>query len=111
MSDLFRLEEIRMRAKAATNGPWHWVDPSNDVPVRKPGYGEDEEIGRVSLRTVDDEFRKTSWGSFLPGFILDEVEYEQDTAADAVFIAHSREDIDWLLARVDELEEQIAKQK
>ena len=71
-----RLEEIRQRTEAATDGPWERFDT--------PEYAEIHVLGGKEA-------------GFLPVALADE-------AYNADFIAHSREDVPYLLSEVDRLE-------
>ena len=70
-----RLEEIRQRTEAATDGPWERFDT--------PDYAEIHVLGGKEA-------------GFLPVALADE-------AYNADFIAHSREDVPYLLSEVDRL--------
>ena len=70
-----RLEEIRQRTEAATDGPWERFDT--------PEYAEIHVLGGKEA-------------GFLPVALADE-------AYNADFVAHSREDIPYLLSEVDRL--------
>jgi hypothetical protein len=73
------LDHLEALAKAATPGPWHWVNPGNDQP-RKLGEW------RASLRTVQ-QFN-THRGDTLPKFIVDAEEIrDENMDANANFIA------------------------
>ena len=73
------LDHLEALARAATPGPWHWVNPENDQP-RKLGEW------RASLRTVQ-EFN-TRWGDTLPKFIVNADEIcDENMDANANFIA------------------------
>jgi hypothetical protein len=121
-----RLAEITARAQAATKGPWEtgaYFDAvivndgskyrGNNPPVGKCCYchlgepiavhkaedGSTKHTHRIEMRrfSEDEPYRVESRA---------EVKYVADfgSEADAVFAAHAREDIPWLLARVEELE-------
>jgi hypothetical protein len=89
-----------------TPGPWHWVDPDDDVP-KLPQDG----VYRLSLRTVDEPRPFLDTGT-LPIFIIGTAE-EFETAADARLIAaapglaaalmEAQEEIDRLRAEVRSL--------
>lgn len=78
-----RLEEIRARADAATPGPWR--------AVHRDGLctSNDDEQGGLGLEIEGPE---EAWGRG-----------QFHRAADALFIAHSRADVPWLLAHIDAL--------
>lgn len=72
------LEQIKAAARAATPGPWHWVNPENDQP-RRPGEW------RASLRTIE-KFPTQSVGP-LPEFIVEADEIcDKNMEANAAFI-------------------------
>lgn len=74
-----QLDEIERVAKAATPGPWQWINPENDRPRQSGEW-------RSSLRTVE-EFPTISVGS-LPKFIVEADEiYGENMDANAAFIA------------------------
>ena len=70
-----RLDEIKARAEAATKGPWSFDWSEGEVPVF---YGQTTKIS----------------GTF---------SVEANTIEDAEFIAAAREDVPWLIERVQEL--------
>ena len=74
-----RLAEIKARADAATKGPWHWREgePTSLVHVTSP---------RMHPWNI---LKAPDWGP---------------TLADAEFIAAAREDVPWLVERVERLE-------
>lgn len=81
-----RLAEIEARANAATTGPWRMYDgwgPSDDGYHRVLYIGSDDDLARV----VDTEH-----GS----------EDVRIRKVDAEFIAHTREDVPWLIERLRE---------
>lgn len=94
MSEL-DLEAIRRRVTWTTPGPWY----------ADTGTPRDE----------DDVERRRDWGVYTdngqykgtPEFIAD-TEYSQNPEIDAEFIAHARQDVLALIARVEELEKEVA---
>ena len=81
-----RLEEIRQRAEAATPGPW------NLITMGRVGDGDAE------------------WGWIMganKNWRWDDGDGPQ-SRANANFIAHSREDMEWLLTLTDALKAQLA---
>ena len=82
-----RLEEIRQRTEAATPGPWKVVDQGNTVP---------------SLQVVNE----TTWENPKQIKVCSSISPKRE--ADANFIAHSREDMEWLLTLADALKAQLA---
>lgn len=98
-----RVVAAKARADAATEGPWHWVDPETDEPCLpdlpcRAGYHEDHAY-RLSLRTVTEY--PTAHVGLLPKFIIAEAEEFHEVEAepgvwmhpDAEFIAAAREDV------------------
>lgn len=84
--------QIRARADAATPGPWHvhlTAETYVDRPSRYPIYSEVR--GVVDVTEGDTYVAQTKRGN-------------EQARADAEFIAHAREDVGWLLARVVALE-------
>ena len=70
-------ELLRGLDRAATAGPWHWVDQDTDKPSAP---GDD----RASLRTVAESDRKHGFlGSALPDWILDAEGMNENWKADA----------------------------
>lgn len=83
MKPAIDLKAIRARAAAATAGPWHWDDEFQEVRAGKPGAYAAEAIV------------ETDNGVYGP------------RRSDAMFIAHSREDIPALLDLIDELQARL----
>jgi hypothetical protein len=81
-----RLAEIEARANAATNGPWY-----ADVTRyhRRPASEQEVVVATDTMSIVRLSGSK--------GF-------HEEAMPDAEFIAHARQDVPWLLARVRELE-------
>ena len=80
-----REAEIRARVDAATPGPWRWLDDQQVCPVLIAGSRE-------------------SWQPLVGGGFPGDGEAVIVRKDDARFIAHAREDVPYLLARVRELE-------
>lgn len=80
------LEEIRARAEAATQGPWHRVGTSIDANV--PLSDDGPPTTRWNTTVVCSV---GAWGSGRP------------IEADAEFIAHARTDVPALLDRLDQI--------
>jgi hypothetical protein len=78
-----RLDEIEARAEAASNGPW-WFD-GRDI-FHKPS---DSNLDAIVIPLP------LTWH-----------ETQAVARADAEFVAHARDDIPWLIARVRALEAQ-----
>jgi hypothetical protein len=86
-----RITEIEARANAATPGPWDVAEidhKSGDVSVTA-GTGDEEDL----IITINCEFSETLTG--------------KDAVALGYFIAHTREDVPWLIQRVRELEAEL----
>jgi hypothetical protein len=81
-----RLEEIRARAAAATPGPWH----SNTRWHKRYAVGVIEPDGSEAILTSLND-------------------YFTNFAANGDFIAHAREDIPYLLAKLKECEEALER--
>lgn len=75
-----RLEEIREREKKATKGPWHFQADTAGRPVRLHA----DDFDTVITRELNED-------------------YLYMTNQDEAFIAHSREDIPFLLSHIDSL--------
>lgn len=92
------IDRIKGIAKAATPGPWRWVNPENDTP-RKPGEF------CSSLRTIA-EFPTRSVG-LLPKFIVEAAEICDDNMeANATFMEKISPDVVLeLIARLERAEE------
>lgn len=84
-----RLDEIRAREQAATPGPW-FVEPIGD---------RDFETAKQRGRVIPDVLRWQGYRNTL--------DCGEDDAT-AQFIAHAREDIPWLLAEIERLQENLA---
>lgn len=101
-----RLAQIASRVEAATPGPWVWAGETSE---------HDFQWHEVNARTHEQEYSCVvdhgwqhegcfdigpgvvgSWGYDADGVMME--------VADATFIAHAREDVPYLLARVRELE-------
>lgn len=105
-----KLEEIRTRHEAASVGPWRWRGntSSNDVHLRaivSPlnvvlDYVRWGLQGCVPVFREDGVLRKAKLIPSAPHNPWDIVAIDHP---DARAIEHSWEDIDWLLAEVDEL--------
>lgn len=99
-----KLDEIRERWEKATPGPWA-VDPAFWSP---PGWGEAMHYRRV----VHGEPNKIS-GIRQPLFSTngapDGSEQARQNHHDADAIAHAREDVPWLLAKIGRVEEQVKR--
>ena len=84
MTTAERIKEIRERAEKATVGPWVTVSCSHGGRILTRG---DTNVGRK-------ERHPQTYIQIVP-------------REDAHFIAHAREDIPWLLERVEELEKEV----
>lgn len=95
-----RLEQIKSRADAATEGPWEWKDAYDfreHIEHQKQGLEadcENIEQGRMTLDSPDKR-------------VLEEWSEHADDAGleikklDAQFIAHARADVPWLAGHLD----------
>lgn len=95
-----KLDEIRERWEKVTPGPWA-LDPAFWSP---PGWGETMHYRRV----VHGEPNKIS-GIRQPLFSTngapDGSEQARQNHRDASAVAHAREDVSWLLAKIDRVED------
>lgn len=89
-------ELLRGLDKAATAGPWHWVDQGTDEPSA-PGDG------CASLRTVAET--ESAFGYWSPKWILDAESMNEDWKADAnrALIATTRNLLPLLAGLVEEV--------
>ncbi|MFD8251945.1 hypothetical protein [Streptomyces werraensis] len=97
-----RLAEIAARAAAATPGPWGFYDGDNYADVAadldqtsRGSYSYREKVARLEDENYWDDPAHEDH---------DEERAPEQMAANAAFIAHAREDVPALLARVAELE-------
>ena len=81
-----RIAEIRERVEAATPGAWRWSVPDSEVTSFS--------VGRIIWGACDEDGE----GS-IGQWIADVSDADTQNAA---FIAHAREDVPWLLDRLDE---------
>ena len=79
-ADRKRLEEIKTRCEAATEGPWVLFDN---------GF-------KSGVAAKDDDFPSICGGPLYEG-------YMSIGHPDTIFISHARADIPWLLAKLEEL--------
>lgn len=86
-----RLEEIEAREQATTKGPW--VMSRDEMTA---AFGQHRYV--VAGTATDDRQKLKDWRLLVEGM------HGADSVHDAEFIAHAREDIPWLVARVKELE-------
>jgi hypothetical protein len=84
-----RLDEIKERERKATKGEWKFIPGLWNV-----GYETGHSDG--SIITEDD------------GWYIATMENAPEQAENADFIAHSKEDIPWLIERLEEAREIIA---
>lgn len=84
-----RLEEIKARVEAATDGPWEWI-------------GKDLETKDYKGPSILEFECETSFGlsGASPNLLAKE--------SDKEFIVHAREDIPYLLDRIKDLEAKLA---
>lgn len=107
-----REQEIREREAAATAGPWgtyhenpmseysRLIDIAADLEETNTGYRCRRYIGQLESDQIDNDPAHKDWRA------------EQDndqSAADAEFIAHARQDVPALLAEIDRLRKQNAE--
>jgi len=82
-----RLERIKARAKAATEGPWEWAEGTPSI-IRKWN----------GLRCIIAQV-KSMWLEWHENH----GKASEEAGHNADFIANSRSDIDWLVERVEKL--------
>ena len=85
-----RIDEIKARAEAATPGPWGRHD------FGRPG---DEEPTSIIVHAGAFDWRAINDGDYVAAMPA----WERPCDDDALFIAHAREDIPWLLAEIERL--------
>ena len=113
-----REDEIKARLEKATKGPWYWnVNPKHkQIELRNGGnivmdfirWGMGGAMPRFNIRGL---MRKASeLTSNWPGRDHHASWAQQLSNPDAVFIAHAREDVPWLLAEVARLRAETPKQ-
>lgn len=96
-----RLDEIKARCDAATEGPWQWRN-SNGEPMllsRAPGLYVVMTFERMGMHGAQPVFRDPENPNVLKPAGRENI-YE---FSDAEFIAAAREDVPWLLAEVERL--------
>lgn len=105
-----RLAEIRARVEAATPGPWKVDDLTGEL-----GDEDKEWCGEVAVRegcSEDDcEGHITADGEYtwVAGPAYNEAEGLYWNRADAAFVACAREDVPYLLQRIEELTEVVGR--
>ncbi len=99
-----RLEEIRKRADQATPGPWSW---DANAPVRPTWLTEDHPERLALSELVNGKVWVATAHAVTEACEGEEFKTETIVVrdGDAEFIAHAREDIPYLLARIDALEQ------
>ncbi|ARC56018.1 hypothetical protein AS850_02885 [Frondihabitans sp. 762G35] len=126
------IDEIRARAEAAPRGPWHWAGNTKNhhtyLATWIPGWGRCSimDFTRAGMHGAEPRFMQTDDVFMIRGRDLaiyevaptattpddprvyrhDIIGYRHPTAE---FIAHSREDIDTLLAEIDRLTTALAE--
>lgn len=94
-----RLVEIEKRIEAATGEPWHWT--GDRVPDLIGFHHKGEALYKTFVVEAAHEGECACRSKCqLDLFVSD---------ADADFIAHAREDVPWLLARIRELETELSR--
>lgn len=121
------LQKIRARAAAATPGPWHWSGNTDSRIIAlaywRPGFGRCNvmDFARWGMQSATPRFARA--GDIFMDPAHEQVIYEVAPAAtrrsnpavyradivgirhpDAAFIAHSRQDVDVLLAVISAVE-------
>lgn len=129
-----RLEEIRQRAETATPGPWKWsvAECNHEIQLVTDHSGQYYvmEFERWGMQSACPSFQVYEWYSgpvrergskgmvradklakSLPGKEHHHGFDDYIDHPDAAFIAHSREDMEWLLSEVDALNELLTASK
>lgn len=92
-----KLDEIRERWEKATPGPWK----AHDF-----GYGGMEEPCSIVIHTGKFDWQDINGeGTSVIASML----WDSQEADNADAIAHAREDVPWLLAKIDRLDEQVKR--
>jgi len=92
-----RLEEIEARERRATKGPWR---PGRLDALSYDGDGD----GPYKQVYVDNPEGKIHMGERLPDVVVKAYDsLGADCRDNAVFVAHAREDVPWLVAEVRRL--------
>lgn len=117
-----RVDEIRQRASEATPGRWHWAGNTQSFQVRlmSTAHGRPSimEFFRWGMRDAKPAFNSECGLVDLQELVVYQVApgakrgdrelYREDffeiDHPDAQFIAHARDDIDFLLSEIDRLE-------
>lgn len=97
-TDRERMEAIESRAKAATEGPWCWEsagEKSNEFVVGC-GYGADGKPLSGCINGTGEWVEE----AVIARHFIGANESGHAHFADGDFIAHAREDVPWLLARL-----------
>lgn len=98
-----RLNQIRARADAATEGPWMYGRPANDCTETRA------EWMAATAAQPDAPAAEGLWTAWTlvddrPGVLVTSITGDGPTSREnAEFIAHSRQDVPWLLAEVERL--------
>jgi hypothetical protein len=106
-TDAERLDAIQARADAATEGPWEWEGdyPSGHCPHDTEWTDHGPDLVIVAKLPAD------KYGVEPVADVITSSGYDASSLtirdADAEFIAHAREDVPFLLARVRELEAKV----
>ena len=109
-----RIEEITKRLEAATPGPWGFNSYSA-IFTGHPDYEDTDWDDEYLPRYADDPtkywtamservngYRRTNYVAGVPALVGDTSEYNHK--ADAEFIAHAPDDLDYLLKRLKALQ-------
>lgn len=87
-----RVQEIRDRLEAATPGPWSYSPASTGNPSDGPTHHEVRSVSISDDRTM---------------YAIATTDYNEMGYLDAEFIAHAPDDIEFLLAEVERLQEDL----
>ena len=91
------INEIKERESKATKGPWTW-----DTHIDVCGNGAKKKIARLRSET---EFYERRFNFDVKKVIIDQESwYVLPEEKDSEFIAHSREDIPYLLKKIEKIQ-------
>ncbi|MFJ4799175.1 hypothetical protein [Kitasatospora purpeofusca] len=100
------LEEIRVRAEAATPGPWHWyVRPDvREARIQTAGWDIVMDVVRWGTQAAEPRFNT---GGLM--YKLSELAKAPERHPDMVFLAAARQDVALLLAEVEWLAAELVE--
>ena len=98
-----RLDEIKERAKKATKGPWKAMEDGNQYIHGPKGDRYLPTAKVVASARVDGLIRPWNPHAVMAFMKLDDAWVCRFLSDDAQFIAHSRDDVSWLVEEVERL--------